>query len=164
MASSDAQAKNNFSTATLLKMGQRRRLGNLLVHLALLAGLLVCYVVLAQLVAICIQRSGECRCTSLDIGLTFESPRESLEPRHVGESLQPGGAPLVRGVGDLGGLPRGSARRVPLDSAGLLERLGGTAVATFHSRHFRGGDQRVAVAAAGKMPGDHEVGNVSCHL
>ena len=88
----------------------------------------------------------------------MESPWESLQAWHVGESLHPGGAPVNRGMTHLG-FAGCSACGVACILSGVFEGVGVPTAATFDARKFSGGGEVFAVMAAGQMPGGPVVGD-----
>lgn len=88
----------------------------------------------------------------------MESPWEPLQAWHVAESFHPGGAPVNRGMTNLG-FASGSAGGVACIFSGVFEGVGVPATATFDARKFSGGGEVGAMVAAGQMPAGSVVGN-----
>ena len=84
--------------------------------------------------------------------------RESLRSGHIREPLLPGGTPVARCMSSPR-FPRRSACCVSHGFPRLFEGIGVTAVATLHTSKLSGGDDVVAVAAAGDVPGEPVVSN-----
>ena len=82
----------------------------------------------------------------------MESPWKPLQAWHVAESFHPGGAPVNRGVTNLG-FASCSACGVACIFSGFFEGVGVPTAATFDARKFSGRGEFVAMVAAGQMPG-----------
>lgn len=88
----------------------------------------------------------------------MESSWETLQAWHVDESLHPGGAPVNRGMSNLG-FACCPACGVACIFSGVFESVGVPTAAAFHTRKFGGGNEVFAVMAAGQMPAGPVVGN-----